>query len=120
MMGESIWADNFFIMSTALVLKVDIYICGMNATRATPWTTIHGPSNSSPIYIGYYYQENYQNGHYQSVLHMEIPLVNVDSTPRNLTAVKPSYADVLKKDKDNHAGCYPDQEGQGGFQCWLQ
>ena len=105
MMGECIWADNLFIRATALVLKVDIYICGMNATRAKPWTIIYGHSNSSPIYLGWYYeqinQQNYQNGHYQSVLPMEVPLVNVDSTPRNSTAVKPTYADVLKKDKDN-------------------
>ena len=77
---ETIWADNFFIQAAAMALKVDIYICGMTATRANPWLIIYGgPTSAPPIYIGWYHQGRFANGHYQSVLPDEVPPAFLES-----------------------------------------
>ena len=77
---ETIWADNFFIQAAAMALKVDIYICGMTATRANPWLIVYGgPTTAPPVYIGWYHQGRFANGHYQSVLPVEVPPVNLES-----------------------------------------
>ena len=82
MMSETIWADNLFIRATALALQVDVHICGMTATRANPWLIVHGgPTNAPPVYIGWYHRDRFANGHYQSVLPIEVPPVNVESPP---------------------------------------
>ena len=92
MMNETIWADNLFIQAAAMALQVDIHICGMTATRANPWLIVHGGPTNTPVYIGWYHCDGFANGHYQSVLPIEVPPVNVES-PTVLTHEEPNDVD---------------------------